>query len=100
MRMIAIAMVLGASAMIEASAATTEDRFNDPVFKRCIVWMLDGYRGALLQNICMDEYGLPQPSLFQCARKIRTGFASKDDREFCAIVFEEEAKKVRDGYIK
>jgi hypothetical protein len=81
-------------------AAPPDHAFDDPLFQRCITWMLDGYRGALLQNVCMDEFELPQPSLFLCARKIRTGFASETDREACAIIFEEEAKKVRDGYVK
>jgi hypothetical protein len=81
-------------------AAAPDHAFGDPLFQRCINWMLDGYRGALLQNVCMDEFDLPQPSLFLCARKIRTGFQSETDREACAIIFEEEAKKVRDGYIK
>ena len=100
MRLVAILMFLAGSAVIGVPAATADSRFDDPIFQRCITWMLDGYRGALLQNICMDEYNLPQPSLFLCARKIQTGFASEVDREFCAVVFEEEAKKARGGYIK
>jgi hypothetical protein len=91
-------VVLGNSAL--SFAAPPDHAFDDPLFQRCISWMLDGYRGALLQNVCMDEFELPQPSLFLCARKIRTGFASEADREGCAIIFEEEAKKVRNGYIK
>jgi hypothetical protein len=98
MRRLACIALLVASTGIAASAV--DERFDDPVFRRCISWMLDGYRGALLQNICMDEYDLPQPSLFLCARKIRTGFASENDRDYCAVVFDEEAKKVRGGYIK
>jgi len=98
MRRIAIIGILAASTCI--AAPTVDFRFDDPVFRRCISWMLDGYRGALIQNICTDEYDLPQPSLFLCARKIRTGFSSENDREYCAVVFDEEAKKVRGGYIK
>jgi hypothetical protein len=100
MRRIAVVIALAYAAALPAAAAPKDERFEDPTFQRCLVWMLDGYRGALLQNVCMDEYELPQPSLFLCARKLRTGFASENDREACAILFEEEAKKVRKGYIK
>lgn len=99
MRLLAVSCAV-ALAPGACRAAAPEHAFNDPLFQRCITWMLDGYRGALLQNVCMDEFDLPQPSLFLCARKIRTGFQSETDREACAIVFEEEAKKVRGGYIK
>src|SRR5262245_424643 len=100
MRTALIALLLLAGAVAEPSAAMRDEMFDDPLFRRCIRWMMDGYRGALLQNVCFDEYELPQPSLFLCARKIRTGFASETEREGCAIVFEEEARKVREGYIK
>jgi hypothetical protein len=73
MRRLTIIAILVASTCLATPASDV--RFDDPVFRRCISWMLDGYRGALLQNICTDEYDLPQPSLFLCARKIRTGFS-------------------------
>jgi len=82
------------------AAATPERSFDDPMFRRCVTWMLDGQRGALIENICLDEYDLPPPSLFICARKVRTGFPSASDREGCAIVFDEEAKKARAGFIR
>ena len=82
------------------AAATPEQSFDDPMFRRCVTWMLDGQRGALIENICVDEYDLPSPSLFICARKVRTGFLSASEREGCAIVFDEEAKKVRAGFIR
>jgi hypothetical protein len=62
--------------------------------------MLDGSKGALIDNICLDEYDMPPPSLFICARKVRTGFRSANDREGCALLFEEQARKVRAGYVK
>ncbi len=83
-----------------ASAAPREPPFEDPMFRRCLAWMLDGNRGGLIQNICVDEFELPPPSLFLCARGIRTGFASANDREGCAILFEDNARKVREGYIR
>ena len=85
----------------EAKAQTIRERLvNDPMLQRCIGWMLDGYRGAFIQDICLDEYGIPPPSLFMCARKVTAGFASSADQEGCAILFEEQAKKVRAGYLK
>jgi len=92
------ALILGAAA--GPAAAFNQKSFDDPLFRRCIAWMLDGNRGALLQNVCLDEYDLPPPSLFLCARKLRTGFTSATDREACALIFEEEARKVREGYIR
>jgi len=86
--------------LASALAGPKGHSFDDPLFRRCIDWMMDGYRGALIQPLCLEEYELPPPSLFICARKIRTGFASAGDREGCAILFDEQAKKVRAGYIK
>ena len=84
-----------------ANAVETRDQsFDDPMFRRCVSWMLDGQRGAMIDNICLDEYEIPPPSLFLCARKVQTGFLSSTDREVCAIVFEEQVKKVRAGFIK
>src|SRR5262249_45450476 len=89
-------ILIGAS----ASAAPKADVFDDPLFRRCISWLMEGTGGALIQPLCIDDFGLPPPSLFFCARKIQTGFTSEADREGCAILFEEEAKKMRAGYIK
>jgi len=83
-----------------SAAAPREQSFDDPMFRRCVTWMLDGQGGALIDNICLDEYEIPPPSLFICARKIRTGFLSATDREGCAIVFDEQAKKTRAGFIR
>jgi len=82
------------------SAATSEELFDDPLFRRCVSWMLDGQRGALIDSRCLDRYGIPPPSLFLCARRVQTGFASANDREACAIVYEEEVKRVRAGYVR
>ena len=100
MRSLLLAVLVLFCLCAKPSAAITEKTFEDPLFRRCIIWMMDGYRGAFLQVPCMDEYDLPQPSLFLCARKIRQGFADATDREACALIFEEEAKAVRAGYIK
>ena len=83
-----------------SAAGPQKELFDDPLFRDCISWMLDGQRGALIENQCIDEYGIPPPSLFLCARKAQTGFASPADREACAIVYEEEVKKVRASHIK
>ena len=83
-----------------SSAGQYETLFDDPLFRHCVSWMLDGQRGALIENQCLDEYDIPPPSLLLCARKVQTGFASPTDREACAIVYEEQAKKVRAGYVR
>jgi len=80
--------------------AAEEQSFDDPMFQRCVKWMLDGQRGAMIDNICLDQYEIPPPSLFLCARKVQSGFVSPTDREVCAIVFEEEVRKVRAGFVK
>jgi hypothetical protein len=91
-------LVLGS---LEAKSETIRERLvNDPVLQRCIAWMLDGYRGAFIQDICLDDHGIPPPSLFMCARKVSAGFASSADQEGCAILFDEQAKKARAGYVK
>jgi len=88
-------------ALSGASAAESQEHsFDDPMFRRCVNWLLHGEKGALIENICIDEYEIPPPSLFLCARKVKTGFTSSDDREVCAILFEEEAKKVRAGFVR
>ena len=83
-----------------SGAEPRQQSFDDPMFRRCLTWMLDGQRGAGLDRICLDEYEIPAPSLFRCARKIQTGFLSSTDREVCAIVLEEQVKKVRAGFVR
>ena len=80
--------------------AAGEPPFDDPMFRRCVTWLMTGERGALIDNVCLDEYDLPSPAMFICARKVRMGFKSKTDQEACAIILEEEIKKVKAGYVK
>jgi hypothetical protein len=100
MRIPMLPMLLVLGLCSATAAATREHSFDDPMFRRCVSWMLDGKGGALIDNICLDEYEIPPPSLFICARKVRTGFLSASDREGCAIVFDEQARKVRCGFIR
>lgn len=95
-------VLLGVGIVVTSAAAVpaSGDYFDEPLFRRCIDWMLTGTRGSLIGNLCIDQYALPPPSLFLCARKVHTGFASEADREGCAIVFDEEAKRVRAGFIR
>jgi hypothetical protein len=83
-----------------AAAAAEPVPFDDPMFRRCVTWLLTGERGALIGNICLGEYDLPPPSLFLCARKVQTGFASATDQEACALLLEEETRKVRAGFVR
>jgi len=84
---------------VAASAALAESFFDDPMFRRCYQWMVDGQRGSMIDNLCLDVYGIPSPSLFICARKINEGFSSEADMQSCAFVFEEYAKKAKGGYV-
>jgi hypothetical protein len=99
-------LVLSFSALLVVgmSMAEAADRratlFDDPLFRRCISWMLDGSGGALIENRCIADFAIPPPSIFSCARKVMTGFQSSADQEGCALIFEEQAKKVRSGYVK
>ena len=83
-----------------AAADQIDDMFADRTLRHCLYWMLTGTRGALIQPICTDEYQIPPPSLFLCSREVLTGFRSQTDLEACAIVFDEEAKKARSGYVR
>ena len=89
-----------AASSTSSGAAPHGAPFDDPLFRRCINWMLDGTGGGMIDNLCLEYYALPPPSLFQCARKVTTGFSSANDQEVCAILFEEQARKVRAGYVK
>jgi hypothetical protein len=82
------------------AAEPSRQSFDDPMFRRCVTWMLDGQKGAGLDRVCLEEYEIPAPSLFICAGKVQTGFLSMTDREVCAIVFEEQVKKVRAGFLR
>ncbi|HTV69782.1 MAG TPA: hypothetical protein VMF90_14705 [Rhizobiaceae bacterium] len=99
-------LVLGMSAALLLGALPASDAgprdalFDDTLFRKCINWMLDGTGGGLIENLCIEYYALPSPSIFQCARKVMTGFQSTMDQEGCAVIFEEQARKVRAGYIK
>lgn len=96
---LALAAVV-ATAEPATHAATNQQLFDDPLFRRCISWLLDGNSGALIENLCVEDYSLPAPSLFLCARRVMTGFKSESDQEGCAVLFEEQARKVRAGYVK
>ena len=89
------------AASTDGRAQTVRERLTaDPMFQRCLGWMLDGNQGAFIQDVCLADFDIPPPSLFLCARKVATGFHSWSDQEGCAIVFEEQAKKVREGFVK
>jgi len=96
--------MLAAVASLVSSAAEAQtiiERLQkDPMFQRCIEWMLDGKRGAFIQEICLLDYAIPPPSIFICARKIATAYDSPFEREGCAILFEEQAKKARATYAR
>ncbi len=95
-----VATVLLSTAIPETEAARIDQLFEDPLFKRCIGWLLDGNGGALIENLCVDDYALPSPGLFLCARKVMIGFPTASDQEGCALLFEEQTKKIRAGYVK
>ena len=98
----ALAVLLLCSACCAAgpSFAAEEPPFDDPMFRRCVTWLMTGERGAFIDNLCLEEYDLPSPAMFICARKVRLGFKSKTDQQACAIILEEEIKKVKAGYVK
>ena len=100
MRISALVLLLACWLLDSAPARSDGYSFDDPMFRRCVSWMLGAPRGAGLSNICLEEYDLPSPALFLCARKVTTGFASQTDQEACVIVFDEEIKKVRAGFVK
>jgi hypothetical protein len=100
MRVLIPSMLFVFSISGTSAAETSQQPFDDPMFRRCLTWMLDGQRGVGLDRICLDEYEIPAPSLFLCTRKIQTGFLSSTDREVCAIVLEEQVKKVRAGFLR
>ncbi len=82
------------------TAATQQVEFEDPLFRRCISWMMTGSGGALIDNLCLERYAIPPPSLFMCAQKVQTGFVSENDREVCGVLYDEQARKIRAGYIR
>jgi hypothetical protein len=93
-------LLMLAGTLPEGRAAPREYAFDNPFFQRCMTWLLDGTGGAMIGNLCIDQYDLPPPSLFICARKVMTGFASSTDQEGCAVLFEDQARKIRAGYVK
>lgn len=95
-----LALLLFLPVSAQGQSQPRYERFDDPLFRRCITWMLDGTGGGLLGNLCVNNFALPSPSQFICSRKILVGFDSVADRDVCAIIFEEQIKKIRAGYIK
>jgi len=101
MRVLAAALLVASAWAAAGSARAAEQpNFDDPMFRRCVSWLMTGEKGALIDNVCLDEFDLPSPAMFICARKVRMGFASKTDQDACVIILEEEIKKVRGGYVK
>lgn len=97
---LALVTTVMAAILAPLPAAAANERFEDPMFRRCIDWMVDGRGGALIENICIDEYELPSSSLALCAKKVRSGFRSTADQEGCALVFEDYARQVRAGFVR
>lgn len=93
-------LVLLAGTGAAGHGARAEPPFDDPLFRKCVSWMLDGKRGALIDNLCVANYSIPPPSLFICARKVLAGFESDADRAGCAFLFEEQARRARAGWVK
>lgn len=100
MRIPLLTMLLVLSLSGTSAAESGQRSFDDPMLRRCLTWMLDGQRGVGLDRVCLEEYQIPAPSLFLCAQKVQTGFESASDREACAIVFEEQVKRVRAGFLR
>ena len=100
MKFLALPAIFAGGLLGGAQAAPAEPPFDDPLFRRCVSWLLDGNQGALIDNLCLAEYSLPSPSLFLCARRALEGFSSEADREGCAVLFEEQARKIRSGFVK
>ena len=54
-----LSMLVLMCALPQSRAEPSAHSFDDPMFQRCIDWMLDGNRGALIGNICVDQYDIP-----------------------------------------
>jgi len=91
-----------AAALLGASAgmAAAQEIFDESLFRRCYNWLTEGKGGALIDNLCLERYGIPPPTLFICARKIQDGFDSEGDRKGCAFVFEDYARQVKASRIR
>lgn len=94
----ALATCCAAAAAVPARAQ--DYPFDDQLFRRCVGWMLSGKGGALIENLCIADYDMPAPSLFLCARKTLAGFESEAEREGCAVIFDEQAKRTREGRVR
>lgn len=80
--------------------AQAQEIFDESLFRRCYNWLTEGKGGALIDNLCLERYGIPPPTLFICARKIQDGFDSEGDRKGCAFVFEDYARQVKESRIR
>ena len=100
MRIMLLTLLFSAG-LFDADAAERVDySFDDPMLRRCLMWMLTGQRGAGIDRLCLDDYEIPPPSLFKCARDVQMGFLSSTDRQVCIIIFEDEARKAANGFIQ
>ncbi len=99
-RLATLVFLAGAALIGPVAAASASEIFDDPLFRRCYLWLTEGKGGALIDNLCIDLYSIPPPTLFLCARKIQDGFLSDIDRKSCALVFDEYARKTRAGHLR
>ncbi len=86
--------------LVPTIPASANEIFDDPLFRRCYRWLTEGHGGALIDNLCLDLYSIPPPTLFLCARKIQEGFTSAIDQKSCELVFEEYARKAKAGHVR
>lgn len=90
---------LAVSALGVAPASAGEI-FDEDLFRKCYRWMTEGKGGALIDNLCLDIYGIPPPTLFICARKIQEGFDSEADRKSCVFVFEDYTRRIAESRVR
>ena len=100
MRMMVLSTLLLLSLSSTSVAAPRERLFDDPMFRRCVSWMLSGQRGALIEDVCLDEYEIRRRRFFFAPARSKRDSLRRSTREGCAIIYEEQIKKVRAGYIR
>ena len=67
---------------------------------QCLGWMIQGYPSGLEEASCTNQFSLPSPFLFKCARAERQGYDSEMQRNACTLFLKKASLRAENGYVR
>lgn len=93
-------VALAALAAAQVAAASPEAPPIEARRQACLGWLATGYPSGLEEISCRDAFNLPSPFLFECARRLRTGFRDRTQRAACIGFYARQIERLEQGYVR